>query len=334
MLFGHVIILNTAFIPRQFPSIIHLAANGSLIGQSVYTMPDGDLTPTSLVQITNGDIMLGAVVTLSTTEQVPTVMRLTEAGTMKWAKSYNFFSMESLLNLLPLPTGDVVGLTAAQEPTLQSLHLSIIDTAGTLTDVREFSTRSSYTATMVRGTGLGAPFTVLSRIAESGDTAPHIDITTLSSSLTGCNVAPVLAVTNTSDFFDTSLVFKYTSNTIATDSLPVILEPVTFRQTWLCAHGVDEVHEAEPPRSLPIFPNPALPNTYINVDVPILTQGMYELVMRDLTGREVYHTRKGTIASGEQIQLPTTGLASGVYTIELVDASSFANMWRGKVVVE
>ncbi len=65
-------------------------------------------------------------------------------------------------------------------------------------------------------------------------------------------------------------------------------------------------------------------------DIP---QGDYRLSLCTINGNTVYQERRD-IQGPEEISIPTTGLVSSIYFIELQDANSFATVWRGKVVIE
>src|SRR6185295_10544868 len=82
-----------------------------------------------------------------------------------------------------------------------------------------------------------------------------------------------------------------------------------------------------------LAPNPVSRSSYITVHGIQVASEYCTIMLRNLTGRVVYQSNKA-LESSEELRIPTTGLASGIYIVELADANSFTTLWRGKVVVE
>jgi hypothetical protein len=83
--------------------------------------------------------------------------------------------------------------------------------------------------------------------------------------------------------------------------------------------------------SISIRPNPVHKESLIIS----LKQSMvvdYILTLHDPLGKEVYHEQKFLTGTEETITLQVSDLPSGIYTVELLDANTFASVWRGKVV--
>lgn len=81
------------------------------------------------------------------------------------------------------------------------------------------------------------------------------------------------------------------------------------------------------------FPNPIFSNQEVAVALPEGTPtGNYLISVRNIVGREVFQNQIHLSGTSKSITIATVDLPVGTYTIELLDANTFASVWRGKVV--
>ncbi len=83
--------------------------------------------------------------------------------------------------------------------------------------------------------------------------------------------------------------------------------------------------------TITLLPNPVLLGQPLSIGG--MPEGRYAMRICDRSGATILHEEQITPQSGT-VAISTTGLASGLYFVELADANSFVTLWRGKVVVE
>ena len=79
---------------------------------------------------------------------------------------------------------------------------------------------------------------------------------------------------------------------------------------------MEEIHTENEEAALKVYPNPAV--NEVNIEL-FHAPGNYEVVMRDMQGREVKRQRmEETGFDSKHLLLPIQGLPSGMYTIEII----------------
>jgi hypothetical protein len=89
----------------------------------------------------------------------------------------------------------------------------------------------------------------------------------------------------------------------------------------------------QPQSLISLFPNPLTENATLNVKTAIvLLPGSYELSVRNALGKQVYSEKRYLTGTEQQLTISISDLPSGIYTVELLDANTFASVWCGKIV--
>ncbi len=296
---------------------------------------DQNINPSSLIQTSDGGFIIGAVMNNSNpfeATQSTLAVRLDPAGQWKWANTFNFFTSERLQQLAQLPSGDILSLSISQSEGANAVHLSTFDISGTLTSVTALMNRQSSGASIVHTTSQSTPYTVLSTVTAGGNIALYLDITTLTSSFAGCGVTQTLGTGAPVALSDTTLEFRYSPVTFTSDSNACTAVATSFYQSLLCSTIIDDVTASPEAAPYSVSPNPVRHHGILTLNVGEALKAGSEIILRDLTGREVY--RSIAESGAHSLQIPTGNLPAGVYSIEVVQGTDYSERWRQKIVLE
>ncbi len=315
---------------QELGLLLGVSQQGTLLRSASYRATGGSVRFYSSVGIADGTTGIRGIFISDGLTQSPLLVKCDNINNIQWANKVEFFSDDEMV-AIAAKDSTIVCLTSDAQGTgiPPMLHLFAADMYGDVTHVAELPNVS----TSVGAVSGFAQEPLYGAVVISGDSVSGIaaDFYSFDSVLRGCNINATLCISNPLPLVDTLLAPSLIPVTVSLDSL-VITD--TMPQAYYIQFCItNEVEESFIKKDLLVYPNPVTVPSVITIEVPLFSTSC-QLILRDLTGREVYRTHREAASSGEQIQIPTTGLASGVYTVELIDASSFANVWRGKVVIE
>ncbi len=308
-----------------------LTLSGKSDPLQVYEKDRSVIQPTAIFPMPDASLLVvGNTVAADISTPNIAMVKISADGSIAWARNYNSLGGSTSLLDVYLDSSSILTAIVSSPANSNSLQLWRIDTAGVLKSVWSLGGLSSLTAMCypLSDTGIGVITSVTDQHSNYGQ-----ELAAVTASGLGCNLSPQLGISQEMTLSHRAEQFSlFKINTAQTDSLPIYSFHLPISTEVICLQ--DGVPQATAKAPLFLFPNPAPTNSYITISLPAEAGHMIEIVLHDLTGREVYRTHLEDVTSSKQIQIPTVGLASGVYTVELVDASSFTNVWRGKVVVE
>ncbi len=311
--------------------LMQLRPNGIPNYYTTYNFHDLFFQKVNIVATRNNGAVAAADVGSTNTLSTIGLAQVNEVCQFGWAVKIALLSVARLVTTTASFTSGILAVSTSNNHLRDSLwHIISIDKDGHIPTVIELKNRAE-PLTICPIDIVPPRYQVISLFDHP--TTPYIAISSFTSALEGCDSRETLCIFDTiSCSIDTSNVL-YDVAAIQTVPLSLLRAPIQWKEETICEES-REVTSSLGTSVLAIYPNPA-EGGVIRVKTPSnITGASVVIILRDLTGREVYRTHREAATPGEQIQIPTAGLASGVYTVELLDANSFANVWRGKVVVE
>ncbi len=313
-------------------ALLHLSAGGMVLSDASYQSSGDNIIGETIVQSSDGSFVAGAAGLSAAGLMLPMMFHFSSVKELDWVSVGNFLSKEYPAQLYQLPNGELLGLTVTASNTDATPHVFTITQTGKIEELSEFSERTPYYGLLSQNPKDHTIFSVAT-VVNDGDIATHLDITTITGSLEGCGLQEMPAQDAIFNLSIASGALQYDLLSVKTDSLALLQSPIVTTGAIICFKDVNAV-VADPLQSTTLHPNPAAKNVLIAIETPTLPSGTYEVVVHDLAGREVYRTQHKPVTFGEQILIPTTGMASGIYTVELRDTSDSSKVWQSKVVVE
>ena len=317
--------------PGKTLSLLHLASDGSIIAEKSYSMPF-KFSPSVLLSQSNGYFFLAGTGRLNDSFTVVPQIRFRDVSSIESVRIANFLQNSDLAGMVPTASG-YIGMTHFTEWPEYRASLFTTDTIGEVKSIVEFDN------TFVRYGGISAIRTLKHTFAITTtgvlDDVLKVRLATVTDSLKGCGMIPSLCLLSSLVLVDTAVTLLKSYVPVTTSDFTVTITALDISMIDRCSiEGGDSAEIIVQNNPLVPYPNPAFHQTDISIVLPNIISTDIDIILYDLTGREVYRTHREAASAGEQIQIPTSDLASGVYTVEIVDASNFANVWRGKVIIQ
>ncbi len=313
---------------RATLELLKVGKDGTSVTSASYEPPILMQYPYSLLSNSDGSVTLcGGVYT--GWESLTLIIRFPDIDTVGWATQI-FTPIEAIASSIVGGNHDeTLGILPAWGLQDSFWVAFKLDSLGTLVKSSGFYHDGANPLTITRINNSNGIFHLL--FTQSQKTPTNTTISAISSEFIGCGRRPASCTAKSRTL--TLLQSAIIPTNFSVNSTNLIIEESSphLSEVELCTNEL--VHNSYQPLLLMVSPNPVTMDLPMIITLPDIGN-VCEVILRDLTGREVYRTHREAATSGEQIQIPTAGLASGVYTVELVDASSFANVWRGKVVIE
>ncbi len=313
-------------------AIIHLDRAGHILSSRNVIFPTLSFSATSIAMGADGSVVLGGTLfdTSSGLGNRSCIVQLNTSGAVKRVVAFDPFDNTGSCTVIALANGQYVVATEANSGSTSS-HILLIDSS--LTVQRAISMevfKDLLVSPSISTAGDGAIAIASSAKSKKLGTPTYTFWGTISASLSGCGVTDeLLSTAPISTITDSSFGITAAMRTVSAIPFSLGIEPLPTEHTVVdgCAGIPDYVeHRPDPPFVSCVNPlrhsEPIVLHTVLSEPLTV--------ILRDIAGKMIY-TQKYV---GNDIQIPTTGLASGIYFIELQDANSFATIWRAKVVVE
>ncbi len=309
--------------------LYEVSSKGALRGSGLFHITNNSTVLTTITRSSTGDMWGGGFISI-TGIRTPVIFHITDSLSGDRASILTTFSGAWITDLIAGLNGNMIGVLPAQQELTDPVTLCTIDSQGTVQNVITLPDRLS---SQSRGCRLGTDKEkyFLSTFLTDVFNQESMDISTVVGPLQACNSLPTLISRSPVSMSDTILKLSWVPVTAIKQEVTFSISPVALSSESVCGNESIAETARQQPR---IVSNPVYNHSFVGLRVSDLAEQGAIVILRDVTGREVYRTHREAASSGEQIQIPTAGLASGVYTVELLDANSFANVWRGKVVVE
>ncbi len=306
---------------------LQLHADGTLKRQIVWHSADHDLEPKTLIQASDGEIIIGGTVIASPGVNAGMLLKVGEPILPVWSSTYSFFANALIWSLVTQPDNTIIALSAPGDTDLSNASLCIVNEAGTMLSAFELQKRPAFYG-QLSALEDHSGYVVATSVVSDSLTPSHLDISTVTPALQGCSVTPILGVVRELPLEDTSLASIYEQWNVSRDTFACSVTQIPLDTATICQEIVNMVTSMQGQQQFQVYPNPVPAGTPITIscDKP----GHYEILLRDLSGRELYRTSSTTA----EIRIPTASLSAGIYYIEVLKAGTQQQVWNGKVVVE
>ncbi len=282
---------------------------------------------------TNGDIYIATAI--HSPSSVATLLRFHPNGDLKFALQADrtVFSIPSSIE----EDSDGTILFASQSVLDSFMRCVRFDTNGKVLQIADMKIPKKALSTSFLASGATHTTRMLLSTpvhAAGDDYESELYWGTVDSAFTSCLSKPILAPVTPLAISASDCTWFYTAGiTVSIDSLQFIMsEEELPLPDPLCSEAVP-LSETGAEQLLTVTPNPANRSGGITIHAPLDEHKEYRLILRSMMGANIAEQQLPA-GSGHDIRLSISGLASGLYFVELADANSFATLWRGKVVVE
>ncbi len=302
-------------------SVFNIASDGSLKNYRHYiSMPDF-INPSVAFRLSDGGF---AIVGGGTN-----ILTFDQSLQFRWGRHFFPFQSDDVTQFFETNQGNLIvysGFPFSEGPT----HISLFDRGGSIVNLIEMPD------TMIMGNMIhhSKPFPHFSVVGVRDEQKTlAFDYYGVSEHLEGCGLYPILSVVSDFKIHDTSISCLNRALAVSIDTIKLLEDDFVIGPSeLLCSTIIDKV-PLSGHSSISLYPNPTRSLQAITVTLPAERLNGEYLILRNLTGKELYRTE--LTASGQQhYQLPTRGLASGMYIVELIDAATRQVVASEKVAVQ
>ena len=247
-------------------------------------------------------------------------------GFPKWSRVIDALGMEEAAGIVEVSNGDLVMAIASVSGSDSVGIITTVDANGKLLSANQIELPGRGITPRDMITLPGDKIVLTGRIGLPNSNGMFI----ISIDNNTCSLKPILVSSNFSVVTIDTFFVPETNVIMGRQSTYTDIQTVTATQSDFCTYG--SVEPSNGISLVSLYPNPITqtePSLNISVDYPVA--GEKYLRLCDVFGKEVYSKKvPGTIE--EILSIPMSDLSNGIYTVELLDANTFASVWRGKVV--
>ncbi len=317
--------------PFQWLQLIHTSADGQVLDKYFYLDSSQSMRPSALLRCSDGSIIVAGQTADKNNrfESSSLLLKLDSSFVPQWCTATFFLTFDHIDQVIEADSGALIAVAS-------SGHIARYSKAGKLEWTKGYGDSTVYlSCTSLLPQPSGGFMAVGSLVYPEDTKAVNLCLLRLDSMARSCIMSEALV----SNRQISMLRFE------ATDLTPAPVYPVAYSPAistkpaelptivTVCSSEAEVKEISTPQATAAIYPNPAEHASSIVVHLSGTYNGEYLVRLRDLAGSQVYRNI-ASVTSTNEIRIPTTGLTSGIYFVELADANSFATLWRGKVVIE
>ncbi len=329
---GYVLVFPDSTNPMtELLSMLQLHPDGTVKRQSLWHSPDHNLEARTLLQMPDGAFIIGGATASVDGSLSGLLVKVKDGPLPEWSSKYSFFTNSTICSLAPKADGTFLGLSVEEKSNGDNAGICVVDESGTMLSAMQMQGRAAFDGSLTILNGQSG-YVITTMIGTDSTVRSHLDISTMTPSLQGCAITPALGAVQELPLKDTVLNFSYNQCSIQRDTLPLIVTSEVLDTALVCQEIFNAVASTNVEQQFQVYPNPVSAGTPVTISYN--WSGNDELLLRDLSGRELYRTHAQAGSMGQELRLPTANLPAGVYYIEVLEAGAGGHHWQEKIVIK
>ncbi len=318
---------------QKLLSLIKLTSNGKLLNQDTYHCKGIAMVPSCMLLEENGSMDIWTY--SADTNNFSILLDFQEVNHLTSATLYGLFAKARCQNMIRDASGQLICFFGGSPTGSGGEAIAVLTKQGTLNNAFTIIDNSpTYNSFFVPHPSLEY-YTVISKAYSLNPSRDYVDFLPISSNFHACRLQPSLGVSNPIEVRDTNLKCTLQDLEIKIDSLSFRPGSFSIKGEILCdLSGVSGPSTVEAIPTLTIYPNPVSSSGSFWISFPSSISGNCDIIIRDISGKEIYKSKLLPCTSKEPFQLSTRGLLAGVYTVELVSDTNYNTIIsKTKIVV-